>query len=186
MQQIKKESSDLFQYIAENQFENIQNLFEYHFFEKGDYIIKENELVSTIYFIKSGLVKLSYTDSDAKESILSFAFEGWWETDFSAFYNETKAVLNLQCIEKTEVFNLKRENYLKMINEFQLSNYFLEKSIKGHIANQNRILSLLSNSPKEKYEYFLKIYPSLIQRIPKTILAQYLGVSRETLSRIYK
>jgi len=57
-------------------------------------------------------------------------------------------------------------------------------SNSGFIASQQRILSLLSSNAKERYEQLLNQYPSLFQRIPKSQLALYLGVSRETLSRL--
>ncbi|WP_245707183.1 Crp/Fnr family transcriptional regulator [Epilithonimonas hungarica] len=156
-------------------------------FSKGDFIIKENDYVQDVYLISSGLVKLFYTDYDSKEHILSFAFEDWWETDFSAFYNKERAVFSLQCIEDTEAYSLSYDDFFAACQNFtQLTDYFLAKSIRGHIANQKRILSLLTLNPKERYELFLQIYPSLSQRISKSVLASYLGVSRETLSRLYK
>ena len=156
-------------------------------YAKGDFIIKENDSVPAIYLISKGLVKLAYVDEQAKEHILSFAFEDWWETDFSAFYSREKSKLTLQCLENTEVYSLAYADFLKVCSESPgLSNYFLDKSIKGHIANQKRILSLLTLTPKDRYELFLQVYPSLSQRIPKYTLASYLGVSRETLSRLYQ
>ncbi|WP_409415764.1 Crp/Fnr family transcriptional regulator [Flavobacterium sp. PS2] len=182
-----KNSIDIFKDVTNSEFEDIKKLFHYKKYKKGDFIIKEDELVTNVYFIVSGLVKLFYSDRLAKEFILSFAFENWWETDFYAFYNQSKAILNLQCIEDTTVYCLHYNDYLWMLDTYpQLANYFLNKSINGHIANQKRILSLLGQSPKLKYEQFLHTYPQLVQRIPKSILSLYLGVSRETLSRLYK
>jgi len=182
---IKKNDIDLFKTLGENEFLEIKDLFHYKKYKKGEFIITENSDVKNVYFIHSGLVKLSYF-ADEKEFILSFAFENWWETDFSAFYNQTRSSLSLQCIEDTETHCLNFDNFFTILVKYNLSNYFLDKSIKGHIANQNRILSLLKHSPKERYEQFLKLYPSLLQRIPKSVLSLYLGVSRETLSRLYK
>lgn len=182
---IKKNDIDLFKSLTENEFLEIKDLFNYKKYKKGEFIIIENSVVKNVYFIHSGLVKLSYFDNE-KEFILSFAYENWWETDFSAFYNQTKSSLTLQCIEDTETYGLSFDDYFTILVKYNLSNYFLDKSIKGHIASQNRILSLLKHSPKERYEQFLKLYPPLLQRIPKSVLSLYLGVSRETLSRLYK
>lgn len=181
-----KRNIDLFDNLTDAEYFEIQKTFHHKKFKKGDFILKENDTVQHVYLISSGLVKLSYFNNETREFILSFAFEQWWETDFSAFLNQTKATLNLQCIENTEVYSLSYCNYLNILRKYNLSNYFLDKSIKGHIANQRRILSLLALSPKERYEQFLHLYPTLIQRIPKSILSLYLGVSRETLSRLYK
>ncbi|HAO27431.1 MAG TPA: Crp/Fnr family transcriptional regulator, partial [Chryseobacterium indologenes] len=62
--------------------------------------------------------------------------------------------------------------------------FFLEKAYMGFIAAQQRIISTMTTGIKERYEQLLQKYPSLIQRVPKTLLAAYLGVSRETLSRL--
>lgn len=173
--------------ITDDDFAAIRQHFDQMVFRKGDFIIRAQESVSTIYFIQSGLVKLSYWDQDGKEHIASFAMENWWETDFNAFYHQSRSSCTLQCLEATTAYSLSLKNYQKLCATFPyMTGYFLDKSIRGHIANQNRILSLLTLAPKEKYEQFLQLYPSLVQRIPKTVLAAYLGVSRETLSRMYR
>ena len=187
MTNLLKNNIERFVTLTNEEFLEVKNFFQSNQYNKGDFIIKENDSVKDIYFILSGLVSLSYSDDDAKEHIISFAMEDWWETDFSAFYNESKANLRLKCIENTEVHSLSFSNYKKLCTSFpKLVNYFLDKSIRGHIANQKRILSLLTLNPKDRYTQFIHLYPSLIQRLPKSILASYLGVSRETLSRLYQ
>ncbi len=173
--------------ITDEDFFAIRQHFDQMDFRKGDFIIRAQDSVSAIYFIQSGLVKLSYWGQDGKEHIASFAMENWWETDFNAFYLQRKSSCTLQCLEATTAYCLSLKNYQNLCARFPyMTGYFLDKSIRGHIANQNRILSLLTLSPKQKYEQFLQLYPSLVQRIPKTILAAYLGLSRETLSRLYR
>lgn len=159
--------------------------FTFQEFKKNELIIAEGQPVKHVYFVISGLVKLTYTDSDAKEHLISFAMEDWWETDFVAFYSQSRATLSLKCIENTQMLCLTLENFEKLCAQMQkMEHFFLKKSIAGHIGSQQRILSFLTSSAKERYEQIIKNQPSLIQRIPKTLLASYLGVSRETLSRI--
>lgn len=187
MEQVSKNTIDLFDRLTDQEFLEVKDLFHHQKLDKGGYVFREWHKVSHIYFIASGLVRLFYTDDEAKECILSFAFENWWETDFSAFYHRVPAISSLQCIEDSEIFSLHYDDYRMLTERYpHLSGYFLDKSVKGHIANQKRILSLLTLSAKKRYEQFLQLYPSLIQRIPKSILSLYLGVSRETLSRLYK
>ncbi|MFV0565831.1 MAG: hypothetical protein ACK5NB_08370 [Flavobacteriaceae bacterium] len=66
----------------------------------------------------------------------------------------------------------------------KIEHFFRIKSNLGYVALQRRILSLLNKDAKGRYEQLMELYPSLLQRVPKTILASYLGVSRETLSRL--
>ena len=111
--------------------------------------------------------------------------EDWWESDFSAYFSQTRAKMSLECIEDTKVFSLSFQNYQKLSAEFpKMKQFFLEKSNSGFIASQNRILAFLTSSAKERYDQLLNQYPLLFQRVPKTLLASYLGVSRETLSRL--
>jgi CRP-like cAMP-binding protein len=67
----------------------------------------------------------------------------------------------------------------------KIEHFFRKKSSNGYIALQRRILSLLNSNAKERYEQFISQYPTLLQRLPKTLIASYLGVSRETLSRLF-
>ena len=111
--------------------------------------------------------------------------EDWWESDFQAFFNGTLSTMSLQCLENTTVFSISLENYKSLCIRFQtIQDFMLWKSNLGFIAAQQRILSLLKDSAKERYERLLNQYPRLLQRIPKSQVALYLGVSRETLSRI--
>lgn len=181
-----KEDIELLKDLTENEFLQLKDVFHYQKYKKGEFIIEESKFVKKVYFIFSGLVKLSHYDVEGKESILSFAYENWWETDFSAFYNQSPSTLALQCLEETETYSLNYRDFLHILEKYNLSQYFHDKSIKGHIASQNRILSLLLHTPKERYEQFAQLYPTLLQRIPKSVLALYLGVSRETLSRLHK
>ena len=173
--------------LTEEEFELINSCFHYKKYRKKELIIKENDSVNHVYFILSGLMKLYVTDRNAKEHIISFSMEDWWETDYMAFYTQTKATQFLQCLEDTEVLCLSFSDYQKLNKAIpKLEHFFLQKAIGGHIANQKRILSLLTLNAKEKYEQLLHSYPILLQRIPKTVLANYLGVSRETLSRLFR
>lgn len=172
--------------LTDEEFLIVESFFKEQHFKKREMIITENDQVDCVYFIISGLLKLFYTDAEAKEHIISFSMEDWWESDYAAFYTQTKATQSLQCLEDTFVLKLSFNDYQQLLNQVpKMTDFFLKKAIGGHISNQRRILSLMTMSAKERYEQFLKYYPTLIQRLPKTVLAAYLGVSRETLSRLY-
>ena len=183
--------------ILRNHFEKIVDLTDQEFafvltqfqtgdFNKGDFIFQKGDHVMHAYFIVSGLVKLIYLDEKVNEHIVSFAMEDWWESDFNAFFNQSEANYSLKCLEATNVFYISLEGYEKLCKQFpKMQSFWLQKSIGGFVSSQRRILSLLTTSPKERYDQFLKEYPSLAQRVAKTQIAAYLGVSRETLSRLY-
>jgi len=171
--------------LTDDEFEFISTHFTTKKFRKHQFLIQEESAVKYNYFVVSGLLKLIYTDDTGKQHIVSFAMEDWWETDFYAYYTETPATMSLECIEDTEVLCLTLDDYKKLCNGLQkMERFFLEKATFGFLSSQRRIISTLTSNAKERYEQLIKQHPSLINRVPKALLASYLGVSRETLSRI--
>lgn len=170
--------------ISDQEFDYILSHFTTKKLKKHQFLIQENNLVTHDYFVVKGLLKASFTNDDGKEHIMQFAMEDWWVSDYQAYFGETNATLNIVCIEDVEVLSLSLINREKLCAELhKIEHFFRRKSNFGYIALQRRILSLLNSNAKERYEELLANYPSLFQRVPKTLIASYLGVSRETLSR---
>ena len=170
--------------LTDDEFLDVFLLFSAKKFKKNEFLIEEGQNVNEAYFIISGLLKLTYTDNSGKLHIVSFAMENWWESDFQAYFTKSKAMLSLQCLEDAEVLCLSFENYQKMCFEIPKMQLFLIKlSNANFVASQQRILSLLTSNAKERYDQLIIKYPSLLQRVPKSQLALYLGISRETISR---
>lgn len=154
-------------------------------YKKHQFLVQQGEFVHFNYYVVSGLTKLVYLDETGKEHILAFAMEDWWDNDFQAYYTQSPATLSLVCLEDTEVLCLSLENYRALCAGLpKIEHFFLEKTIYGFLAAQRRILSLLTSSAQKRYEQLIRQHPALLQRVPKTQLAAYLGVSRETLSRL--
>lgn len=173
--------------LTDDEFESISSYFVSQKIKKGEHLIRQGKKVDYTYFVVKGLLKLIFIDQSGKEHILSFAQEDWWESDYSAFFNGTKATMSLKCLEDSEVLCISLANLNGLYATFpKMEHFFLQKANNGHIASQQRILSLLSSNAEERYNQLLKRYPSLLQRVSKIQLAAYLGVSRETLSRLYQ
>ncbi|RNL50706.1 Crp/Fnr family transcriptional regulator [Pedobacter jejuensis] len=171
--------------LTEQEFEYINSHFHSKHLKKHQYLIQTDESVKHIYFVISGLLKATYTDVNGKEYIIQFAMENWWISDFQAFYNNVNSITNISCLENVELLSISKENLDKICNEsHKMEHFFRVKNSSGYVALQQRILSLLSTSPKERFEQFNQHYPQLGQRVSKTIIASYLGISRETLSRL--
>lgn len=172
--------------LTDEEFELVFSHFSIAEFRKNQLIFEEGEKVTYAYYVVSGLLKLLFTDSSANQHIVSFAMEDWWESDFYAYFKGTNATMTLQCLEKSTVFCLSLENYQNLCTLVpKMESFFLQKANLGFIGSQQRILSLLTANAKDRYEQLLEQHPSLFQRVSKTQLAAYLGVSRETLSRLY-
>jgi CRP-like cAMP-binding protein len=173
--------------LTDDEFAYILSHFTSKKLKKHQFLLQENYIVANDYFVTKGLLKAYHTDNDGKEHILQFAMEDWWVTDYAAYFKESKSTITIDCIEDSEVLALSLHNREKICSEMhKMEHFFRKKSNAGYVALQQRILSLLNNNAKERYEKFLEQYPILFQKIPKTLLASYLGVSRETLSRLSK
>ncbi len=173
--------------LTAEEFDYILSHFTRKKFKKHQFLLQENNLVTNDYFVTQGMLKAYHTDNDGKEHILQFAMEDWWITDYAAYFKESKSTISIDCIEESEVLALSLYNREKLCSEMhKIEHFFRKKSNAGYVALQQRILSLLNTSAKERYEKLLEQYPTLFQKVPKTLLASYLGVSRETLSRLSK
>ena len=171
--------------VTDQEFSFIFSHFSGNKYKRREYIFRHGDNVTDVYFVVSGLLMLTYDDDSGKQHVVSFAMEDWWETDFHAFHTGTQATMSLYCLEDTEVLCLSIDGYQALrSNLHKMEHLFLEKANRGHIASQQRILSFITSNATARYEKLLKQYPALFQRVPKTLLASYLGVSRETLSRL--
>lgn len=183
MQQLREHIEKIVS-LSDDEYAFVSSHFTAKKFKKHQFLIQEGEPVKHHFFVLSGLLKLMYTDNTAKQHIVSFAMEDWWESDFYAYFTQTEATMSLICMEDTEVLCLSLKDYRSLCSNLQkMEKFFLEKANFGFLGAQRRIISWLTSNAKERYQQLLKQYPSLIQRVPKSQLAAYLGVSRETLSR---
>jgi len=171
--------------LTDGEFDYVLSHFKHRKFKKYQYLIQEGDQVPNDFFILNGLLKASRTDEQGKEFIVQFAVEDWWISDPQAYHNQTIATLNVVCLEDCETLSLSLQNREKLCAELhKMEHFFRKKTTAGYVALQRRILSLISTNAKQRYELFVQQYPKLVQRVPKTLIASYLGVTRETLSRL--
>ena len=172
--------------LSDEEFAYIQTFFTARRVKKHQYLVQEGEPANFEYLIMSGIFRMFYLDTEGKEYIVQFAGENWWMADYQAYFNEKKATLHITCMEDGEVLCLKLDGREKLSADLhKMEHFFRVKLTKGYTAQQRRIISLLSGNPQQRYEEFGQLYPHLMQKIPKKYIAEYLGVSRETLSRLY-
>lgn len=172
--------------LTDNEFEYFFSHFKPKTFKKGQTIISASDNVTSEYFVLNGCLKTFYVNEEQKMFILQFAMPTWWASDYGAIYGDGTATVNLDCIVDTDVLCLSCEDRERLCKEnYQLEYFFRWRSNKGYVAQQKRLLSLMNNDAKGRYEELMKMYPQLYNTVPKQLIAAYLGVSRETLSRLY-
>lgn len=152
---------------------------------KHQFVVQAGEPVSSDFWVVKGCLKSYFVHDDGKEHILQFATENWWISDYQALFNGTPSATFVECLEDCELLTITRDSRRKLCEASHAMEHFWHTKAKlGYIAQQRRILSLLKNSAQERFEQFAEQYPHLFQRVPKKMIAAYLGVSRETLSRL--
>ncbi|MBL0740621.1 Crp/Fnr family transcriptional regulator [Chryseolinea lacunae] len=171
--------------LTDEQFDYFFSHFKPLSYKKGQAIISAGDLVDREYFVVSGCIKSFFINEDLKMFILQFAMPGWWSSDYNALYNHTKATINLDCITDAEVLCLTSDDREKLCSELHpVERFFRWRTNNGYVATQKRLMSFMNNNVKYRYEELLNLYPELYNMVPKNLIAAYLGVSRETLSRL--
>lgn len=172
--------------LSDEQVDYFFSHFKKQHFKKGQAILTAGDAVDCEYFVVSGCLKSFFINDHMKMFILQFAMPGWWASDYNALYNQQKATINVDCITDAEVLCLTNEDREKLCHELHpVEHFFRWRTNKGFVATQKRLLSVMNNNAKDRYEELLHLYPELYNLVPKNLIAAYLGVSRETLSRLY-
>ncbi|MGN8059571.1 Crp/Fnr family transcriptional regulator [Pedobacter sp. 22163] len=172
--------------LTDKEFDYLFSHFKLQSFKKGQAIISEGDKVDHEYFVISGCLKAFFINDEIKMYILQFAMPTWWTSDYGALYNHTRATISVDCISDAEVLCLSNDDREKICSEIhQAEHFFRWRTNRGYLASQKRLLSFMNNDTKARYEELLAMYPQLYNLVPKHLIAAYLGVSRETLSRLY-
>ncbi len=170
--------------LTDEEWDFIAPHFEHKKLKKHQFLIQTGQPVDCEFWIINGLIKSYAVDEKGSEHILQFAMEDYWVSDYYAFQHQIPATIFVDCIEDSEFFCLSLESRETICEEIPaMANFFRIKSNYGFIGLQQRILSLLTQTAEERYDALLFKLPKLVQRVPKKLIAAYLGVSRETLSR---
>jgi len=156
-------------------------------YKKGNYLVRPGEYSSKIFFVESGLVKQYVTDESGKENIMHFAPENWLVSDRSSAYFKQPTEYFIEAIEDTEVFVMD-EKFINAASEISASyREFNHRSLHSHIrAMQKRINLLIGATAEKRYLEFVNTYPNLYSRVPQWMIASYLGITPEGLSRVRK
>ncbi|MFV0540153.1 MAG: Crp/Fnr family transcriptional regulator [Aestuariibaculum sp.] len=154
---------------------------------KGEFLLKQGDLCSQFFFVEKGLLRFYALNEDGKENILQFATESWIVSDRGSIYFQVPSSYYIDAYEDTTVV-LIDETFLRKITKINPD--FMEHSerlLQNHIRHlYKRISMLLGASAKTRYLDFIKTYPDITLRVPQWMIASYLGITPESLSRVRK
>lgn len=174
-------------YLTDSELELIENASVIKRLRKRQYLIQEGDISDYRAFITKGCLRMYLVGADGIEHIVRFAIENWWITDDESYNTGNPTRYNVDALEETEVLIIKKDDLnalFKAIPKFDdLKNKLGAKRFE---VSQTRILSNISDTAEKKYDNFIKSYPQFYERVPLHMIASYLGLSRETLSRVRK
>jgi len=153
--------------------------------KKKQFLLSEGEVCRHMAFVCTGLLKTYNVDEKGIEHMSLFGWEGWWLSDFSSFLTGVKSVSYINAMEDAELLLISRENYEALtVRVPKMDRYFRILYQNSIVTKESRLRNSITYSASERYSEFIKSNPQVLNRIPQNLIASYLGIAPETLSRI--
>lgn len=152
---------------------------------KKQYLLQEGDICKCIAFVEKGALRQYSIDDNGHERIIQFALEGWTTSDLYSFLTKETATYNIDALEDSELVLISRsahERLLEKVPKYETYNRLLITN--AYIAMQRRLTSIISATPEQRYSSFIDLYPNIAGRVPQHMIASYMGLQPETLSRI--
>jgi len=167
--------------------ELIQTFFKPKKLKKKQFLVVEGHVCSYLIFVSKGLLKSYNVDEKGNEHINQFSPEGWWTSDMSSFFSGGISFYSIDAMENSDVLLITSEDFEDLTVKVPImERYFRLLFQNSLITKERRLISSHTHTAEEKYRHLLESNPDLINRIPQNLLASYLGLSPETLSRLKK
>lgn len=185
----------LIQYIQKNTASNlsdesieiIRQVFVQKKLKKKQYLLQEGEVCKYFAFIVKGAFLQYITNDTGKDHIVHLSIENWWVGDRDSWVNATPSLYNIQAWENAELLLISRADTLYLASVCPAFNEMLRGlDDRNYIATQKRIASSISATAEKRYEDFLINHRDFFLRFPQHIIASYLGITKDTLSRVRK
>lgn len=152
---------------------------------KKQYLLQEGDVCKVIAFIEKGALRSYLIDDKGVERIVQFALEEWTIADLYSFLTGEPATYNIEALENSELVLVSKQAHTELLNILPKYERYIRLQITdAYIALQKRITSVISLELEERYTYFSTLYPNIVQRVPQHMIASYMGLTPETLSRV--
>jgi CRP-like cAMP-binding protein len=171
--------------LTDEELEMIKAVSVHKKLRKRQYLLQEGDVSRYTTFIAKGCLRQYRMGDDGTEHIMRFAVENWWISDRESYTTGQPSKSYIDCLEDSEIILWTKDNYDELQKQIPGLHTFMERLLeRSFSAKENRIHAAISFTAEEKYHNFLKSFPDIFNRVPLHMIASYLGISRETLSRI--
>jgi CRP-like cAMP-binding protein len=154
---------------------------------KRQYLLQEGDVSKYVAFVEKGMLRSYTVDEKGVEHIIQFAFEGWWISDQYSFLTGEPSPYNIDAVEDCELLLLSKTAEEQLMERVpKMERYFRLLLQNSLIAMQRRLMGSLSQPAEKRYNDLVQSCPTIPQRVPQHMMASFLGITPETLSRIRK
>jgi CRP-like cAMP-binding protein len=171
--------------ISGQDFEIVKKYFIFKRLRKKQFFLQEGDICKYFGFILSGAMRQYTLDDKGAEHIIQLAVEDWWVGDRESWTLSKPSNYNIDAWEDTELLLMSHSNLLELVHRFPaFADTKKMMDDRNNIASQRRITSTISSTAEKRYATFIDCYPNLAERFPQHIIASYLGITKDTLSRV--
>ena len=173
--------------ISEEEFEFAKTLFIPKKLRKKRFLLQDGDPCIYTTFVEKGLLRSFTIDEKGNEHILQFAMQGWWSADLYSFLTGEPSEYNIEALEDSELLLITKPSWDILLEEVPAFERYFRILIQNNlIVTQRRLMGTFSSTAEERYQKLLQDIPDVVQRVPQHMIASYIGITRETLSRIRK
>ncbi|WP_194777989.1 Crp/Fnr family transcriptional regulator [Pararhodonellum marinum] len=171
--------------VADQDIEYLSPYFTEKTYKKNEFLLREGEICKYNYFVISGCLRLFTTNKEGVENTRYLAFEGKFGTSFTSLISEKPAFENIQCLEKTTVLRIFRDDFYHLVETEPLINKVYRNILESaYITTQKRIYDFQGADSLERVQWLLEHQPKILSRLSNKVVASYLGITPYTLSRL--
>lgn len=155
--------------------------------KKGEFFLREGKIAKYQAFLLNGVMTTYTIDKKGEKHVLQIAIEGHWITDLYSYLSREPAIYTIEALDDTELLLISKDNFDRACSEIPVFERFFRLLIQnGLIHQQRRISNIYSESAEERYLKLIKEKPEVVQSVPQHLLASFLGIKPQSLSRIRK
>ena len=170
--------------LTENDIQLIKGTFVPKKLRKRQYFLQAGEVCKHMAFIVKGAMRQYSVDDKGAEHMVRLSIEDWWAGDRESYTMLTPSIYNIDAWEETDILTATKADF-NTLNSIPAMNEMARQLDNNHaFALQKRVNSSISDPVEKRYADLAKMYPQLLERFPQHLIASYLGVTKETLSRI--
>ena len=171
--------------LTDEEWDLCKNSFKPKRMRKKQFLLQEGDVCRSMAFIEKGGLYSYSVDANGAQHVMHFGFEGSWIGNMQSFFTDRPSTIDIEVLEDCELLLIGQDNHRKLLDAIPSYNHYMRVTVQQVIvAMQQRVENSLGHTAEDKYKRLLAYNPEFLNRVPQHLVASYLGMSPETLSRV--